>query len=46
LRGHLSAEHALSILVGAQSPEQVDLECFELEQREQLVERVTRVVFS
>src|SRR2546423_1557646 len=44
LRRDLPAEHALAVLVRAQAAEEIDLERFELEQRQQLVERVSHVL--
>src|SRR5450631_1699941 len=39
LRRDLAAEDALAVLVGAQAPKEVDLERFELQEVEQVVER-------
>ena len=41
LSGDLTAEHALAVLVGAEPPEQVDLELLQLQQLDQLVERTS-----
>ena len=40
LAGHLAAEHALAVLVGGDAAEDVHLDGFEIEQVDQVVERV------